>query len=99
MCACDPESQFYPELHKKKRGQQVKGGDSPPLLHSWETPPGVLHPALSPQCQKDMDLLERALQGRAIQMSRELEHLSYAERLRALGLFSSRETLLQPFNT
>ena len=46
-----------------------------------------------------MDLLERALQGRAIQMSRGLEHLSYEERLRALGLFSSRETLLQPFNT
>jgi len=37
-------------LHQKKRGQQVKEGDSATLLHSGETPPGVLHPALEPPC-------------------------------------------------
>ena len=36
----------------KKRGQQVNRGDSAPLLHSGETPPGVLHPALEPSAQE-----------------------------------------------
>jgi len=36
----------YPRLHHEKRGQQVEGGISAPLLRSPETPPGVLRPAL-----------------------------------------------------
>ena len=36
----------YPGLHQKKRDQQIKEGDSPHLLHSHETPPGVLRSAL-----------------------------------------------------
>ena len=33
QCAAhSPESQLYPGLHQKKCGQQVKGGDSAPLL-------------------------------------------------------------------
>jgi len=52
MCACSPEGQSYPGPHPQQRGQQVEGGDSAPLLHSGETPPGVLHPALEPSAEE-----------------------------------------------
>jgi len=48
----------------------------------------------SPQHRKDMDLSER-VQRRATKITRGVEHLSYEEGLRALGLFSLEKRKLQ----
>lgn len=52
MCACSPERQLFPWLHQNKGDQQVEGGDSPSLLCSSETLPGVLCSAPGPPAQE-----------------------------------------------
>ena len=48
----------------------------------------------SPQYRRDMDLLE-CVQRRATKMIQGMEHLSYEDRLRLLGLFSLKKRRLQ----
>ncbi|PKU47776.1 hypothetical protein llap_1885 [Limosa lapponica baueri] len=68
-----------------KHKYRLKGGDSVPLLLPGGTLPEVLSPALG--YKKGVDLLDW-IQRKATKMIRGLEHLSYKDRLRELGLFS-----------
>jgi len=52
MCPHSPESQPYPGLRQKKRGQQVEGGDPAPLLCTGETSLAVLCPDVEFSVQK-----------------------------------------------
>ena len=87
MCSWNVEGQWNPRFHQKRGGQKGERGDYPSLFCPREAPVGVLCQSLVPQHRKDEECLER-LQRRAMKMIRGLEHLSYEDRLKKLGLFS-----------
>ena len=90
---CNSKGQQYPGLHQKRGGQQGEGGDcfcsAFVMLHLQYCIRAWGH-----QYKKDMELLEW-VQRRATKMTRGLEHLSYEERLRNLGLFRVENRKLQ----
>ena len=95
MYACSPESQSNPGLHAKKCGQQVEGGDSPPLLHFHETPPGILHLVLGSPVQDLGPAKTGPKEGHEIII--ELKHLSYGDRLKQLRLFRLEKAPERPY--
>jgi len=101
MCIHSLESQPYPGLHQKQCGQQVEGGDSAPLLHSGETSPGVLHPALEPSAQKRHGAVG-AGPGQGHQSDQNTSAVSTGLEswgCSTWGREGSRETLLRPLST
>ena len=52
MYSCSKESQPYPGLCEKKRGQQVKGNDPSLIFCVGEASPGILHPDVESSVQE-----------------------------------------------
>lgn len=77
-------------IHKKKHGQQVKAGDSTPLLRSCD----YLHPALGSPAQEGQGPVGMGSEGTQ-KMIRSTEQPSHQNWLRELALFSLKKTRLQ----
>ena len=82
---CSPESKLCSGQHQRSVASRLR--EVILLLYSGETPPGVLRPALEPSAQERHGPVGAGPEE-ATKMNRGMEHLSYEEGLRDLGLFS-----------
>lgn len=85
-----------PEMHQQHWGkccQQVKGRDYSVVLSTGEAISGVMSPVLVSTLQ-DTDILEWR-QWRATKMIKDLEHLTYKEKMGELGWFSLEKRKLR----
>ena len=91
-CRGGPESHLY--LGCIKRGVANRSREVTVFLCSALVRSDQVYciQAWGPQHRKDMELLKHT-QRKATKMSKGLEHLSYEERLRELGLFSLKKDL------
>ena len=72
---------------RRRVASREQGGDCPSLLCPCEAPSGVLHPGLGLATLKRCGAVGTGLE-KAMKMIRGVEHLSYEEKLRELGLIS-----------